>query len=156
MKGYEEVDVWIHIFLPSALSGGEWSVSRPGRFTPRERAPGTNWIWGWVEPRAGMDDVEKILDPTGTRTLTPRSSSPYTDHGNPAHRGPQFTTIINNINFYIILIFRTLSSFTERSLSYGFLHRHSVWVSSSELQMRPYSNQQKSGLSETRRSHFGH
>jgi len=27
--------------LTSALDGGEWSASRPGRFTPRERAPGT-------------------------------------------------------------------------------------------------------------------
>jgi hypothetical protein len=26
--------------LTSALDGGEWSASRPGRFTPRERAPG--------------------------------------------------------------------------------------------------------------------
>jgi hypothetical protein len=24
------------------LDGGEWSASRPGRFTPRERAPGTH------------------------------------------------------------------------------------------------------------------
>jgi hypothetical protein len=26
--------IYIHIFLTSALAGGEWSVSRPGRFTP--------------------------------------------------------------------------------------------------------------------------
>jgi hypothetical protein len=32
--------------LSSALDGGEWSASRPGRFTPRERAPGTHWIRG--------------------------------------------------------------------------------------------------------------
>jgi hypothetical protein len=25
-----------------STSGGEWSASRPGRFTPRERAPGTH------------------------------------------------------------------------------------------------------------------
>jgi hypothetical protein len=25
--------------LTSALDGGEWSASHPGRFTPRERAP---------------------------------------------------------------------------------------------------------------------
>jgi hypothetical protein len=30
--------------LTSALDGGEWSASRPGRFTPRERAPGTHWV----------------------------------------------------------------------------------------------------------------
>jgi hypothetical protein len=26
---------------------------------PRERAPDTHWIRGWVDPRAGLDDVEK-------------------------------------------------------------------------------------------------
>jgi hypothetical protein len=30
--------------LTSALDGSEWSVSRLGRFTPRERAPATHWI----------------------------------------------------------------------------------------------------------------
>jgi hypothetical protein len=60
----------------SALVGGEWSTSRPGRFTPGERAPGTHLIGDWVDLRAGLDDLEKILDPTGTRTPTPRSSSP--------------------------------------------------------------------------------
>jgi hypothetical protein len=43
--------------LTSALDGGEWSTSRPGRFTPRERAPGTHWIGGWVGPRAVLDAV---------------------------------------------------------------------------------------------------
>jgi hypothetical protein len=46
-------------FLTSALHGGEWSASRPGRFTPEQRAPGTHWIGGWVAPRTGLDDVEK-------------------------------------------------------------------------------------------------
>jgi hypothetical protein len=44
----------VHIFLTSALAGSEGSASHPGRFTP-----GTHWIGGWVDPRAGMDDVEK-------------------------------------------------------------------------------------------------
>jgi hypothetical protein len=34
MKTYGGVDVLIHIFLTSALVGGEWSASRPCRFTP--------------------------------------------------------------------------------------------------------------------------
>jgi hypothetical protein len=54
MKTYGGVDVQIHIFLTSALVGGEWSVSRPGRFTP-----GTQYIGGRVDPRVGLDDVEK-------------------------------------------------------------------------------------------------
>jgi hypothetical protein len=43
---------------------------------------------GWVDPRADLDDVEKILHSTGTRTPTPRSFQPvasrYTDYVIPA------------------------------------------------------------------------
>jgi hypothetical protein len=59
MKAHGGVDVEIHIFLTSAVAGDEWSASRPGRFTPGERAPDTHWIGGWVDPRVGLDDVEK-------------------------------------------------------------------------------------------------
>jgi hypothetical protein len=59
MKAYGEVEVQIHIFLTLALVGSEWSASRPGRFIHREKAPITHWIGGWVDPRVGMDDVEK-------------------------------------------------------------------------------------------------
>jgi hypothetical protein len=78
MKAYEGVDVYIHVFLTSALVGGEWLASRPGRFTPGERDPGTHWAGGWVGPRAGLDDVEKrkISPPTGTWSAIPPSSSP--------------------------------------------------------------------------------
>jgi hypothetical protein len=59
MKAYGGVDEYIHIFLTSALARGEWSASRPGSFILEEITPGTNCIGGWMEPRAGMDDVEK-------------------------------------------------------------------------------------------------
>jgi hypothetical protein len=59
MKAEGEVDVWIHICIISVLDGREWSASRPGRFTPGERAPDTHWIGGWVNPTAGLDEVEK-------------------------------------------------------------------------------------------------
>jgi hypothetical protein len=49
----------IHFFLTSALVGGEWSASRPCRFSPGERAPGAHFIGSWVDPRAGLDDMEK-------------------------------------------------------------------------------------------------
>jgi hypothetical protein len=64
MKAYGGVDVSIHIFLTSALVGGELSASRPGRFTPGKRAP------------YGRREEKNISDPTGIRTPTPRSSSP--------------------------------------------------------------------------------
>jgi hypothetical protein len=53
------MDVYIHIFLTAALVGGDWSASRPCRFTPGEKVPGINWIEGWVGLRAGLDDLEK-------------------------------------------------------------------------------------------------
>jgi hypothetical protein len=59
MKAYGGVDVLIHVFLFLALVGGEWSASRPGRFTPGERACGTHWVGGWVGPRASLDNVER-------------------------------------------------------------------------------------------------
>jgi hypothetical protein len=56
--GLHFLDLW---------TGWRWVVSftHPGRFTP-----GTHWKGGWVGPRTGPDDVENILDPTGTRTPT--------------------------------------------------------------------------------------
>jgi hypothetical protein len=59
VKAHGGVDAQIHIFLTSEIAEGEWSASGPCRFTPGERAPGTHWIGGWVDPRADMDDVEK-------------------------------------------------------------------------------------------------
>jgi hypothetical protein len=36
---YWGVDAQIHLFLTSTVTAGEWSASRPGRFTHEERAP---------------------------------------------------------------------------------------------------------------------
>jgi hypothetical protein len=54
----------------------EWSASRPGRFTPRERAPVTHWIWGWVGSIASLDAVVKWEILTSCRESNSRSSSP--------------------------------------------------------------------------------
>jgi hypothetical protein len=55
----------------SALDGGEWSALRHGRFTPRERAPGTHWIGVWVGPRAILDAVVKRKIPSPRRESNP-------------------------------------------------------------------------------------
>jgi hypothetical protein len=71
------------ILLTSALAGSEWSASRPRHLTSEERAPGTHWIGGWVDPRAGQGDVEKrkFLTLRGLELLPlgrpARSQSPY-------------------------------------------------------------------------------
>jgi hypothetical protein len=59
--------------LTSALDGGEWPASLPGRFTPRERAPGTHCIGGWVGPRAILDTVVKRKIPSPRRESNPRT-----------------------------------------------------------------------------------
>jgi hypothetical protein len=56
---YGGVYVYINIFLTLALVGCQWSASRPGRFTPGERAPDSHCIGGWVDPRAALDDMQK-------------------------------------------------------------------------------------------------
>jgi hypothetical protein len=61
MKAYGGVDVQLRVFLISALVGGEWSASRLGRFTPWERAFGTYWIGGRLDPRAGLEAVEEKI-----------------------------------------------------------------------------------------------
>jgi hypothetical protein len=58
MKTYGEVDVEEHVFLRSAITGGDWLASRPSRFTPAERVPDSRWTGGWVCPRDGLDDME--------------------------------------------------------------------------------------------------
>jgi hypothetical protein len=65
MKAYGGVDVYVRVFLTSALVGGDGSASRPSRLTPGERAPCTHCAGSWVSPRAGLDDVEKFLTIAG-------------------------------------------------------------------------------------------
>jgi hypothetical protein len=59
--------------LTSALDGGEWSASRPSRFTPKETAPGTHWIGGWVGPRAVLNSVVKRKIPSPRRESNPKT-----------------------------------------------------------------------------------
>jgi hypothetical protein len=59
--------------LTSALDGGEWSDSRRGRFTPRERAPGTHWLGSWVGPRAVLGAVVKRKIPSPRHSIANKS-----------------------------------------------------------------------------------
>jgi hypothetical protein len=57
----------------SALDGGEWLASRPGRFTARPRSSGTHWIRGWVSPRAVLHAVVRRKIPSPLRESNPRN-----------------------------------------------------------------------------------
>jgi hypothetical protein len=78
MMAYGGVDVQIHVFLTSALVGGEWSGTRSGHFTPGERAIGTHWRGGSVGPSTGLDDKEK-------RKFMPLPGLERQPLGRPAH-----------------------------------------------------------------------
>jgi hypothetical protein len=71
MMAYGEVNVPIHVFLTLALGGEKWAVSRFSLFNPGERGSGILRIGGCVGLRTALHNVEKILDPTRTRTPTP-------------------------------------------------------------------------------------
>jgi hypothetical protein len=87
------------ILSTSALDGCERSALRPGRFTPRERVPGTHWIGGWVGPRAGLDAVSKRKIHSPRRESKPDHpivqpvASRYTDWAIPVH----FTPVIGRV-----------------------------------------------------------
>jgi hypothetical protein len=52
-------NVIVNIFLDLGTSWRWLAGFSPGRFTPEEGAPGTHWIGGWVDHRAGLDDVKR-------------------------------------------------------------------------------------------------
>jgi hypothetical protein len=58
MKAYEGVDVQIHVFLDLGTSW--WVASYTLRpLYPLGKSPGTHWIGGWVDPRPGLNDMDK-------------------------------------------------------------------------------------------------
>jgi hypothetical protein len=67
----------LHAFLTSVLDGSEWSALRPSRFTPGEKAPGTQWIGGWVGPIASLEALAKRKKYLPLPEIEPRSSSPH-------------------------------------------------------------------------------
>jgi hypothetical protein len=67
---------WIYSFaysLTSALDGGEWSVSRPYRFTPQEKIPlyQLDRRLGGTQRRSGRGGEERI--PSPHRKSNPRT-----------------------------------------------------------------------------------
>jgi hypothetical protein len=75
MKTYG-VEEKLHAFLTSALDGGEWSSSRPGRCKPGATHPGTHWIEDWVGPGAGLGAAAKKIPSLPLPEIEPGSSSP--------------------------------------------------------------------------------
>jgi len=56
----EGLEVNLHLFLISALDWGEWSASCPAAWI-LEMNPCTNWIGGWLGPRARLSGFEEQI-----------------------------------------------------------------------------------------------
>jgi hypothetical protein len=81
MRCKKEVNLCLieqHAIYTCVVYGSVGPTSRPGHFTSGEGAPSTHWIGGWVDPRAGLVDVEKrkFLTLLRMKLRTPWSSSP--------------------------------------------------------------------------------
>jgi hypothetical protein len=88
------------IFLTSTLAEGEWSVSQPGRFTPGERTPRTHWIGGWVDPRAGLNTVER-------KNFLTKPGLKRRSLGRPARRQSLYRlSCLGSINWICVLAFK--------------------------------------------------
>jgi len=59
---YGGVKLWLHTFLISALDGGEWPDSSPGRFNPEEGDLITHWLclFHYIINRSKEQGVEKL------------------------------------------------------------------------------------------------
>jgi hypothetical protein len=56
-----------------------------GLISPGEKALGAHWIGGWVDPRDGLDDVEKrkfltLMDSNSDFSVVQPVANPYTDY----------------------------------------------------------------------------
>jgi hypothetical protein len=73
MNTYGGVEVKLQAFLTSALDGGEWLASRPGRFDPGEMVRGTHWIGGWGGPQSRSESSGEVKStfPAPTRNRSP-------------------------------------------------------------------------------------
>jgi hypothetical protein len=98
MNTYGGVDVYIHILLTSALVGGEWSASRPGCFTPEQRAPAVHWIEGWVGAETSLDDIAR-------RKILPLRGLELRPLGRPARSQSLYLLLINYCLFIFIYLF---------------------------------------------------
>jgi hypothetical protein len=93
--------------LTWATNGGTWLASLSGRFTTSvKRAPGNQWIPGWVGPIASLDAVakRKVTATNGNRMPTVK---------------PQLITCSLNYLVYCATVYIVTSSFLYRQIRYA-------------------------------------
>jgi hypothetical protein len=103
------------LFFTSALDGGEWSASRPSRFTP-----GTHWKGGWVGSRAGRCGEDKnLLSQPGIEPWPSNPVATPTELSRLRNR-PEYIAIVNSTEdiacesntefyYYVLMAYSMLS-----------------------------------------------
>jgi hypothetical protein len=115
--------------LTSALDGGEWSASRPGRFTPKERTPGTHWKGGWVGPRAVLDAVVKRKILSLRRESNPRTPivQPVAQHHTDwAVTAPGTHNALSEISLFVY--FRSFDNYIILCIRSYYLYESCIYV----------------------------
>jgi hypothetical protein len=96
----------------------------PAALPPGKRAPSTHWIGGWVNPRAGLDDMERrtffTLRELELRPLGPPALSQS------LYRLPSDSRTINHLFFY--KTFGIVKVFWKVSHAYFYLRSFSFFV----------------------------
>jgi len=82
MKACGGKEAQLHQLLTFLLAKGDWTATRPGRFTVGGRAPCIHMIWSWVETRACLNtserDVSLVCPVRNLTTIPSRCLSPCT------------------------------------------------------------------------------
>jgi hypothetical protein len=95
------------------------------RFTTKERAPGTQWVGGWVGPSAGLDAVVKRKIPSHCRDSVTHTIEIHTNQNCP-YRKSVIATSWGNVTWVTIslsrmTLFHGVSQLVSQSVS------QSVW-----------------------------
>jgi hypothetical protein len=114
-------------FLTSALDGGEWSVSRPGRALPRGKDPRYPLYRteGGPQSRSGHRGYRKILCPcrgsNPDRTVIQSVVRHYTDWATPApERGSRLEKLRETLAWYMHVCLKLDSNKEFQWSNYGF------------------------------------
>jgi hypothetical protein len=92
-------------------------LDAPAALLPRERAPSTHWIGGWVSPRAILDTVVKRKIPSSHRELNPRTL--IVQSSDIIYRLQQEQYLSSDISKYLFLQKKKNTFLSSRVLGYA-------------------------------------
>jgi hypothetical protein len=141
MKAYRVVDVQTHVFLTSALVGGQWSASRPGHTTPEKRTPvpigyeiewtlepvWTTWRRENSWPHRDSNSEPSVVQPVASR---------YTDCAIPSQPSHKRT-----IKGFLVSYFVSVTIYFERNRSSsGNVHKLAMYMYELQRKLSKYGD----------------